>query len=97
MVRKDEIPRGPATGSPERQNAADRANRLIYYAALTFIYLACAIFIAAAVRLFRAPPGASGLASFYPEILLCAIAVFAGLVGSACSGPWGLPPFLPDR
>jgi hypothetical protein len=81
MVRKDEVPTGPATNGPKLQNAADRANRLIYYAALTFVYLACAIFVAAAVRLFRAPPGASGLASFYPEILLCAIAVFAGLVG----------------
>jgi hypothetical protein len=81
MARKDDVPPGPANGSPEFQNAADRANRLIYYAALTFIYLACAIFVAAAVRLFRTPPGATGLASFYPEMMLCAIAVFAGLVG----------------
>ena len=79
-------------------NAADRAKTgSSTTQPLTFVYLACAIFVAAAVRLFRAPPGASGLASFYPEILLCAIAVFAGLVGSACSGPWGSPPFLPDR
>jgi hypothetical protein len=95
MVRKDEVPTGPATNGPKLQNAADRANRLIYYAALTFVYLACAIFVAAAVRLFRAPPGASGLASFYPEILLCAIAVFAGLVGVSLLRSVGLATVSP--
>lgn len=92
MVRKDDVPPGPATDSP---NAANRANRLIYYAALTFIYLACAIFVAAAVRLFRTPPGASGLASFYPELLLCAIAVFAGLVGVSLLRSVGLATVSP--
>jgi hypothetical protein len=92
MVRKDDVPPGPATDSP---NAANRANRLIYYAALTFIYLACAIFVAAAVWLFRTPPGASGLASFYPELLLCAIAVFAGLVGVSLLRSVGLATVSP--
>lgn len=94
MARK-EVPPGPANGSAEFLNSAERANRLIYYAALTFIYLACAIFVAATVRLFRTPPGATGLASFYPEMMLCAIAVFAGLVGVSLLRSVGLATVSP--
>lgn len=94
MARK-EVPPGPANGSAEFLNSAERANRLIYYAALTFIYLACAIFVAATVRLFRTPPGATGLASFYPEMMLCAIVVFAGLVGVSLLRSVGLATVSP--
>ena len=94
MVRKPNAP-APSSVQPTSESA-DKANTLIYYAALAFIYLACIVFVFTAFRLYRA--GAStgtGLGAYYPELLLCGIAAFTGLLGVSLLRSVGLATVVP--
>jgi hypothetical protein len=86
MVRKPSAP-APSLVQPTTESA-EKANTLIYYAALAFIYLACIVFVFTAFRLYRASaPSGTGLGAYYPELLLCGIAALLRSVGLATVVP----------
>jgi hypothetical protein len=75
---------------------ASRANSLVYYGALAFIAIACIVFVFTAYRLFNSTVKVEhGLGDFYPELLLCATAVFVGLIGVSPLRSVGLATVVP--
>lgn len=94
MVRKPSAP-APSLVQPTTESA-EKGNTLIYYAALAFIYLACIVFVFTAFRLYRASaPSGTGLGAYYPELLLCGIADFTGLLGVSLLRSVGLATVVP--
>ena len=89
-------PENSGNNSAPSVDPAARANTLIYYGALAFIYLACVIFVLAAFRLFQPTvTGGSELRAFYPQLILCGMAVFAGLLGVNLLRSVGLATVVP--
>lgn len=90
------------TKDPESSKTSDapvtdlRGSVLVYYGALAFISIACLIFVFTAYRLFYSTVKVEhGLGDFYPELLLCAIAVFVGLIGVSLLRSVGLATVVP--
>ena len=89
-------PANSENGEAPPADPATRANALIYYGALGFIYIACVIFVFTAFRLYNSTVKVeNGLRNFYPELLLCAIAVFVALLGVSLLRSVGLAAVVP--
>ena len=95
-LTKPKVPENSMSGNVPISDPAFRGSALVYYGALAFISIACLIFVFTAYRLFYSSVKVEhGLGDFYPELLLCAIAVFVGLIGVSLLRSVGLATVVP--